>query len=408
MASGTNSDEHIVKPSPSGQEKMPELARRVQQLPPYLFVNISRAIAAKKAQGIDVVSFGIGDPDIPTPDSVLDALDRGARKTPNHRYPESEGLPQFREAVCDFYRRRFDVDLDPSSEAINLIGAKEGIAHAALCFIDPGDISISPDPAYPVYEIGTMFAGGETHFVPLREENGYLVDFSEIPTDVARKAKTLWLNYPNNPTGAVADLDYFKEAVAYAKEFDIYLLHDACYTEVTFDGYVAPSVLEVPDARDVAMEFHSLSKTANMTGWRVGAAVGNSEMVDALMRVKSNIDSGLSQAIQEMGIEALQLPQDWVDANNAIYKRRRDKVVAALNDIGLEAKTPKATLYIWTRVPDGYSSGEFAEKMLEERDVVVTPGASYGPSGEGYIRLSLTIPDDQIDEGIRRISGWSI
>ncbi len=387
---------------------MPELARRVQQLPPYLFVNISRAIAAKKAQGIDVVSFGIGDPDIPTPDTVLDALDRGARKTPNHRYPESEGLPKFRQAVCDFYDRRFGVKLDPSSEAINLIGAKEGIAHVALCFIDPGDISISPDPAYPVYEIGTMFAGGVTHFVPLREENGYLLDFADIPTDVARKAKTLWLNYPNNPTGAVADLAYFEEAVRYAKEFDLHLLHDACYTEVTFDGYVAPSILQVPDAKDVAMEFHSLSKTANMTGWRVGAAVGNSEMVDALMRVKSNIDSGLSQAIQEMGIEALNLPQEWIDANNEIYKKRRDRVVGALNDIGLKATEPKATLYIWTRVPEGYTSAEFAQKMLEERDVVVTPGASYGPSGEGYIRLSLTIPDDQIDEGIRRISGWNI
>ncbi len=387
---------------------MPELAKRVQQLPPYLFVNISRAIAEKTARGIDVVSFGIGDPDLPTPDRVLDALDRGARKPANHRYPESEGLPEFREAVARFYDRRFGVKLDPESEAINLIGAKEGIAHAALCFIDPGDISISPDPAYPVYEIGTMFAGGETHFVPLREEKGYLVDFSEILTDVARKAKTIWLNYPNNPTGAVADLAYFEEAVAYAKEFDLYLLHDACYTEVTFDGYVAPSVLQVPGAREVAMEFHSLSKTANMTGWRVGAAVGNSEMVDALMRVKSNIDSGLSQAIQEMGIEALELPKEWLECNNEVYRRRRDRVVAALNEIGLEATTPLATLYIWTRIPEGYTSGEFAEKMLEERDVVVTPGSSYGPSGEGYIRLSLTIPDDQIDEGIRRISGWRV
>ena len=387
---------------------MPDLANRVQQLPPYLFVNISRAIARKKAEGIDVVSFGIGDPDIPTPNDVLDALDRGARKPANHRYPESEGLPQFRQAVSDFYQRRFGVELDPESEVINLIGAKEGIAHASLCFIDPGDISLSPDPAYPVYEIGTMFAGGTTHFVPLREANGYLMNFADIPTDVAKSAKTLWLNYPNNPTGAVADLAFFEEAVAYAKEFDLYLLHDACYTEVTFDGYVAPTVLQVDDAKDVAMEFHSLSKTANMTGWRVGAAVGNSEMVDALMRVKSNIDSGLSQAIQEMGIAALELPQEWLDANNAIYKRRRDRVVAALNEIGLPATVPEATLYIWTRVPDGYTSADFATRLLEECDVVVTPGASYGKSGEGYIRLSLTIPDDQIDEGIRRISGWRV
>ena len=387
---------------------MPDLANRVKQLPPYLFVNISRAIARKKAAGIDVVSFGIGDPDIPTPDSVLDALDNGARKPANHRYPESEGLPEFRQAVSDFYQRRFGVELDPESEVINLIGAKEGIAHASLCFIDPGDVSISPDPAYPVYEIGTMFAGGTTHFVPLKEANGYLLDFADIPTDVAKSAKTLWLNYPNNPTGAVADLAYFEEAVRYAKEFNLHLLHDACYTEVVYDGYVAPSVLQVDGAKDVAMEFHSLSKTANMTGWRVGAAVGNSEMVDALMRVKSNIDSGLSQAIQEMGIAALELPQPWIDANNAIYKRRRDRVVAALNEIGLPASAPKATLYIWTRVPDGYTSADFATRLLEECDVVVTPGASYGSAGEGYIRLSLTIPDDQIDEGIRRISGWKV
>ena len=385
---------------------MPDLANRVQQLPPYLFVNISRAIARKKADGIDVVSFGIGDPDIPTPDSVLDALDKGARKPANHRYPESDGLPEFRRSVSDFYQRRFGVELDPESEVINLIGAKEGIAHASLCFIDPGDVSISPDPAYPVYEIGTMFAGGTTHFVPLKESSGYLMDFADIPTDVAKSAKTLWLNYPNNPTGAVADLAYFEEAVRYAKEFDLYLLHDACYTEVTFDGFVAPSVLQVAGAKDVAMEFHSLSKTANMTGWRVGAAVGNTEMVDALMRVKSNIDSGLSQAIQEMGIAALELPQDWIDANNAIYKSRRDRVVAALNEIGLPAAAPKATLYIWTRVPEAFTSAEFATRLLEECDVVVTPGASYGSAGEGYIRLSLTIPDDQIDEGIRRISGW--
>ena len=386
---------------------MPDLANRVQQLTPYLFVNISRAIARKKADGIDVVSFGIGDPDIPTPDDVLDALDKGARKPANHRYPESEGLPEFRQSVSDFYQRRFSVELDPESEVINLIGAKEGIAHASLCFIDPGDVSISPDPAYPVYEIGTMFAGGTTHFVPLKESNGYLMDFADIPTDVAKSAKTLWLNYPNNPTGAVADLAYFEDAVRYAKEFDLNLLHDACYTEVTFDGYVAPSVLQVPGAKDVSMEFHSLSKTANMTGWRVGAAVGNTQMVDALMRVKSNIDSGLSQAIQEMGIAALELPQEWIDANNAIYKSRRDRVVAALNEIGLPATAPNATLYIWTRVPDGFTSAEFATRLLEECDVVVTPGASYGSAGEGYIRLSLTIPDDQIDEGIRRISSWS-
>lgn len=382
-----------------------KFARRVEELPPYLFVGISRAIAAKKEQGIDVISFGIGDPDIETPDAVLDRLETALRTPAHHRYPESEGLPEFRQSVSDFYRRRFNVELDPATEVINLIGAKEGIAHTALCFIDPGDIALVPDPAYPVYEIGTMFAGGTSHFVPLKAENGWLPKLDEIPTDVARKAKVLWLNYPNNPTGAVATPEFFEEAVRFAKEFDIALLHDACYTEVTYDGYVAPSIMQTEGARDVAMEFHSLSKTANMTGWRVGMAVGNADMINALMRVKSNIDSGLSQAVQEMGMEALNLSQDWIDQNNAIYRRRRDKVVATLNEIGIEAVAPKAGLYIWVKVPGEFTSAEFTEKLLEERNVVVTPGNGYGPAGEGYIRLSLTIPDELIEEGVSRLSG---
>jgi LL-diaminopimelate aminotransferase len=381
-----------------------KFAERVENLPPYLFVGISRAIAAKKAQGIEVISFGIGDPDMQTPAPVLDALAEGAKKPANHKYPESEGLPEFRERVAQFYDERFGVKLDPATEVINLIGAKEGIAHAALCFIDPGDISISPDPAYPVYEIGTMFAGGTTHFVTLKEDNGYLVDFDDIPTDVAKKAKTLWINYPNNPTGAIAPLSFFDEAVRYCKEFDIALLHDAAYTEVTYDGYVAPSVLQAEGAMDIAMEFHSLSKTANMTGWRVGFASGNPDMVNALMRVKSNIDSGLSQANQEMGIAALDLPTEWLDNNNEVYRKRRDKVVSVLNEIGVPAVAPKGALYIWTPIPAGYSSAEYAQKLLDEVNVVVTPGNGYGPGGEGYIRLSLTIPDDQIDEGLRRLS----
>ncbi len=381
-----------------------KFAERVENLPPYLFVGISRAIAAKKAQGIEVISFGIGDPDMQTPDPVLDALVAGSKKPANHKYPESEGLPEFRARVAQFYYDRFGVKLDPATEVINLIGAKEGIAHAALCFIDPGDISISPDPAYPVYEIGTMFAGGTTHFVTLRSDNGYLVDFSDIPTDVAKKAKTLWVNYPNNPTGAIAPLSFFDEAVRYCKEFDIALLHDAAYTEVTYDGYVAPSVLQAEGAMDIAMEFHSLSKAANMTGWRVGMAAGNPEMVNALMRVKSNIDSGLSQANQEMGIAALDLPAEWLDNNNEVYRKRRDKVVSVLNEIGIPAVAPKGALYIWTPIPAGYTSAEFAQKLLDEVDVVVTPGNGYGPGGEGFIRLSLTIPDDQIDEGLRRLA----
>ena len=383
-------------------------AKRVQQLPPYLFVGISRIIAAKRAQGIDVVDFGIGDPDIPTPEPVLDALKSGSDKPANHRYPESEGLPEFRQAVTDWYGRRFGVELDPATEAINLIGAKEGIGHAALCFIDPGDIALVPDPAYPVYSIGTMFAGGESHYVPLLEKNAWLVDFQEISTEAAKRAKVLWLNYPNNPTGAVASVRFFQEAVEFARQFDLYLLHDACYTEVTYDGYVAPSILQVEGARDMSMEFHSLSKTANMTGWRVGMAVGNSEMVNALMRVKSNLDSGLSQANQEMGIAALDLPEEWIAANNAIYRQRRDKLVSGLQAIGLDPNTPEAGLYIWSPTPPGYTSAEFAELLLNELDMVVTPGTGYGPSGEGFIRLSLTTPDEKVDEGLRRLSGWSI
>tara|TARA_Y100000590_G_scaffold404641_1_gene492333 strand:- start:310 stop:1476 length:1167 start_codon:yes stop_codon:yes gene_type:complete len=381
-----------------------KFAERVENLPPYLFVGISRAIAKKKDQGIDVISFGIGDPDMPTPEPVLEALYAGAKKPANHKYPESEGLPEFRARAAKFYSDRFGVSLNPETEIINLIGAKEGIAHAALCFIDPGDISISPDPAYPVYEIGTMFAGGTTHFVTLKEKNGYLIDFSDIPNDVAKKAKTLWINYPNNPTGAIAPLSFFDEAVKYCKEFDIALLHDAAYTEVTYDGYVAPSVLQAEGAMDIAMEFHSLSKTANMTGWRVGFAAGNPDMVNALMRVKSNIDSGLSQANQEMGMAALDLPSEWLDNNNEVYRKRRDKVVSVLNEIGVPAEAPKGALYIWTPIPEGYTSAEFAQKLLDEADVVVTPGNGYGPGGEGYIRLSLTIPDDQIDEGLRRLT----
>ncbi|MCL0031525.1 LL-diaminopimelate aminotransferase [Dehalococcoidia bacterium] len=385
-----------------------ELAKRVKNLPPYLFVQISRAIAEKKAQGIDVISFGIGDPDIPTPNSVIETLKSASDNKINHRYPESEGLPLLRKNISEFYKKRFGVNLDPETQIINLIGAKEGIAHAALCFIDPGDIAISPDPAYPVYEIGTMFAGGKCHMVQLRQENGYLLDPTDIPTDVAKKAKVLWLNYPNNPTGATANLEYFENLVLFCKEFDIALLHDACYTEVTYDGYVAPSVLQVNGAIDICMEFHSLSKTANMTGWRVGMAVGNSEMVNALMRVKSNIDSGLPQAIQQMGITALHLSKEWINSNNEIYRKRRDKVVSVLNQIGVHTNPPKAGLYIWTPVPKGYSSSQFASELLEQVNVVVTPGNGYGLGGEGYIRLSLTIPDDQIDEGLRRLSQFRI
>ena len=382
-------------------------ASRVEKIPPYLFVEISRKIAQKRREGIEVISFGIGDPDLETPEPVIQKLRETSGDLPNHRYPESEGLPEFRKATADWYQRRFGVSLDPESEVLSLIGAKEGIGHAALCFIEPGDIALVPDPGYPVYSVGTWFAGGECHWMPLREENGWLPDLGEIPEGVARRAEVIWLNYPNNPTGAIADLDYFKQVVEFAKDYDLAVMHDACYTDVTFDGYRHPSFLETPGAMDVAMEFHSLSKTYNMTGWRLGMAVGNADMINALLIVKSNLDSGVPQAIQQMGIEALETSDSWIDERNSIYQRRRDKVLSTLAEIGLEVDPPKASLYVWARVPEGFTSGALAEALLEECNVVVTPGASYGDSGEGYVRFSLTIQDDLLDEGLRRLAAWS-
>ena len=385
-----------------------QLADRVEKVPPYLFVEISRKIAAKKAQGIKVISFGIGDPDLATPSSVIDELRNTSLDTPNHRYPETDGLPEFRQAVADWYKKRFKVTLHPDNEILPLIGAKEGIGHASLCFINPGDIALVPDPGYPVYSVGTWFAGGECHWMNLKESEDWLPNLSDIPSDVAKKAKVMWLNYPNNPTGAIVTKEYFKEVIDFAKSYDIAIMHDACYTEVAYDNYKPISFLEVEGAKDVGLEFHSLSKSYNMTGWRIGMAAGNQEMIDALMVIKSNLDSGIPNAVQYMGIEALKATDKEIEARNQIYQSRRDRVVSTLNDIGLKAKAPLASLYVWVKVPDGYSSAEFAELLLEERNVVVTAGNGYGPSGEGYIRLSLTISEEDLEEGIDRLKGWKI
>jgi LL-diaminopimelate aminotransferase len=383
-----------------------QLARRIDKLPPYLFVEISRKIAEKRAQGVDVISFGIGDPDMPTPPHVIDALVEAARDPASHRYPETEGLPEFRRAVAEWYERRFGLSLDPQREVLSLIGSKDGIGHIALCFIDPGDVALVPDPAYPVYAVGTLFAGGEPYYLPLREENGFLPDLDAVPPDVARRAKLLWLNYPNNPTGAVAGLDFFERAVAFARRHDLAVCHDGPYSEVAFDGYRPVSFLQAPGAREVGVEFHSLSKTYNMTGWRIGMAVGNARMIDALMRVKSNLDSGVPLAIQRMAIAALEGPQDCIDEHNAVYQRRRDRLVEALRALGLAVQPPRASLYVWARVPEGHTSMEFATRLLDDVGVVVTPGVGYGAAGEGYVRLSLTIPDDRLEEGLRRLGGW--
>ena len=381
-----------------------EFAKRIGNLPPYLFAEISRKIAEKRAQGKDVISLAIGDPDLPTPPHIIERLCQEAHDPKNHRYPESGGLPEFRSAIAEWYQRRFRVAFDPDREVLPLIGAKEGIGHIALCFIDPGDIALIPDPGYPVYPVSTMLAGGSPYFLPLLEENDFLPDLDAIPDDVADRAKLLWINYPNNPTSATTDLEFFERVTLFARRHGLAVCHDGPYTEVAFDGYVPVSFMQAEGARDVGVEFHSLSKSYNMTGWRVGMVVGNEEMVDALSRVKSNIDSGIPQAIQYAAIEALLGPQDCIQEHNAIYQRRRDRVLEAITRMGLEARPPKACLYVWARVPEGYTSMEFATRALEEASVVVTPGIGYGRFGEGYIRISLTVPDDRLEEGLERLS----
>ena len=381
---------------------------RLGKLSPYPFVEISRIIAEKKAAGVDIVTFGIGDPDIPTPQPIIDKLMEASQDPPNHRYPETDGLPEVRRAIAHWYEQRFGVQLDPDKEVLPLIGAKEGIGHAAFCFLDPGDIALIPDPAYPVYGVGTMFAGAESHIMPLYERNGWLPELDAIPGPVADAAKLMWLNYPNNPTSAVATHEDLAAAVAYCREKDIALLHDAAYSEIGYEGYRATSCMQVDGAKDVSLEFHSLSKTYNMTGWRFGMAVGNADMIKALFQIKANLDSGIPQAIQQMAIEALTGPQDCVDSNVEIYQRRRDRVIKALTTLGLTVDVPRASLYIWARVPEGFTSAELAARLLEETDIVVTPGSSYGQYGEGYIRLSLTTPDEQVEKGCQRLEGWKI
>ncbi len=384
------------------------VAQRVQQLPPYLFARISQLIAEKRAAGVDVISLGIGDPDLPTPPHILDSLKEHADVAANHRYPESDGLPEFRQAIARWYQNRHGVTLDPDTEVVPLLGSKEGIGHLPLCLIDPADVSLITDPGYPVYEIGTMFAGGESVKLPLREEDGWLPRLDEISEEDARRARILWLNYPNNPTGAVADLAFFERAVAWAREHDVVIAHDLAYADVVFDGYEAHSILEVDGARDVAIEFNSLSKAFNMTGWRVGMAVGNATVIDALTRVKTNLDSGIPQAIQQMAMTALDDPRDAITSHNEIYQRRRDRVVEVLRELGLRLDPPKASLYVWARLPEGErSSAEFAAGLIDATGVVVTPGASYGEYGEGYIRISLTIADDRLEEALGRLSAYA-
>lgn len=379
------------------------MAQRIQSLPPYLFAEIERKIGQARAAGVDVISLGIGDPDRPTPEHIVRALQEEAGKAENHRYPSYKGLDAFREAVAAWYLRRFGVRLDPEGEVLSLIGSKEGIAHTPLAFVDPGDVNLVPDPGYPVYAIGTLFAGGRSYPMPLVATRGYLPDLTEIPTEIARRARMMFINYPNNPTGAVAPLSFFEEVVRFAREYEIVVCHDAAYSEVAFDGYRPHSFLEARGAKEVGIEFHSLSKTYNMTGWRIGWAAGNASAIEALGRIKTNIDSGVFEAIQRAGIEALTGPQDSVSAMRHLYGERMRTAVDGLNSLGWEVEAPKATFYLWAPAPAGMSSTEFAASLLEKAGVVVTPGVGYGEHGEGYFRISVCLEVERIKEAFDRI-----
>ncbi len=380
-----------------------ERAERLKKLPPYLFKELDRKRDEAISKGVDVIDLGVGDPDLPTPEPVVEEMKKAVQDPMNHRYPSYSGMIEFRKAAAQWYENRFGVSLDPEQEVLSLIGSKEGIAHFPLAFVNPGDIVLVPTPAYPVYNIATIFAGGTSFFMPLLEKNHFLPDLSSIPTEIAEKTKIMFINYPNNPTSATADKDFFKEVVKFAKKHNIIVCHDAAYTEISFDGYIPPSFLEVDGAKDVAVEFHSLSKTYNMTGWRIGFAVGNPELISALGAIKSNIDSGVFQAVQIAGIRALRLDKSWLKSTVNIYRKRRDMLVEALNNIGLRVEPPKATFYLWIKVPEDYSSEEFASKLLEKAGIVVTPGNGFGEPGEGYIRISLTQKDEKLKEAVARI-----
>jgi LL-diaminopimelate aminotransferase len=385
---------------------MMQLAKRLDRLPPYLFVEINQKIAELQAIGKDIINFSIGDPDLPTPSHIIERMCQAAHDPVNHRYPETIGLPKLRQAIAEWFERRFGVALNPAKEVLPLIGSKEGVGHIALCFVEPGDLALVPDPGYPPFSLGTILAGGKPYFMPLKEENDFLPDFKAIPDEVAEKAKLMWLNYPNNPTGAIASLDFFEKAVHFTQQHDLAICHDTPYTEVAFDGYKAPSLMQIPGAKKIGVEFHSLSKTYHMTGWRIGMVVGNADMVNALFRVKSNLDSGIPQAIQYAAMEALRGSQEHIAEHNAIFQRRRDKLVKVLNEVGLRARIPEATFYIWARIPQKYTSIDFTKKLLDEVGIAVTPGIGYGKEGEGYIRFSLTISDDRLEEGVNRLSSW--
>jgi len=380
-----------------------EKAKRLEQIPSYLFAEIDKKKEEMKKKGMDIIDLGIGDPDLPTPKLVIERLKTAAEDPKNHRYPSYEGMIEFRTAVAQWYERRFGVGLDPRTEVLSLIGSKEGIAHIPLAFVNPGDYVLVPSPGYPVYRVSTLFAGGTPYFIPLRKENGFLPNLSAIPKEAAERAKLLFINYPNNPTSAIAERSFFEEVVAFARRYQIVVCHDAAYSEIAFDGYRPLSFLEVEGAKEVGIEFHSLSKTFNMTGWRIGFAAGHSEIISGLGRVKTNIDSGLFQAIQEAGTEALNHLDTPLPEIINTYERRRDVMVEGLREIGLEVDRPKATFYLWIEVPGGHTSAQFAALLIEQGGIVATPGNGFGEEGEGYIRMALTVDETRLKESIERL-----
>jgi LL-diaminopimelate aminotransferase len=385
--------------------KTADLAERLRRLPPYLFAEIDRKKREARARGVDLIDMGIGDPDLPTPPHIIEALKKAAENPEHHRYPAYEGMLEFRAAVAGWYRQRFGVALDPETQVLTLIGSKEGTAHMPLAFVNPGDVVLVPDPGYPVYAAGTWFAGGEVHFMPLRRQNGFLPELDAIPADAARRAKLMYLNYPNNPTAGVASREFFGRVVEFARRHDIIVCHDAMYSELRFDDYRPPSFLETPGAAEVGVEFHSLSKTYSMTGWRLGFCVGNAAAVAGLGKVKTNVDSGVFGAVQEAGVAALTGPQQVSEQYRRTYQERRDVVVAGLRSLGWEVDVPKAAFFVWAPVPGGLDSRTFAARLLDEVGCVVTPGVGFGPSGEGFYRIALTIDAKRLAEAMGRLKG---
>ena len=385
-----------------------KVSERLEQIPPYLFAEIDRKIAEAKAKGIDIISLGIGDPDSPTLQPIVAEMHKAIDNPKNHDYPPYNGTEQFRKGACDWIKRRFGVELNPDTEMLANIGSKEAIAHVFFAYVDKGDYTLVPDPGYPVYHNATIFAGGTPYEMPLLEENGYLPDFDKIPEDIAKKSKLMFLNYPNNPTSATADLDFWKKAVDFCKKYDILLCSDMAYSEMTFDGYKAPSVLQVEGAKDVAIEFYSHSKSYNMTGWRVGFVCGNADAVKALGTIKNNIDSGTFKAIQQAATTAFTVDEKYITDLNNMYQERRDAAEEGFKELGWDIKPSKATFYLWLPVPKGMTSEEFVTVMLEKAHVVVPPGNGYGKYGEGYFRVALTKDVDTIKKCIQRMKDAGI